>query len=413
MGSSQSSEISASPLQTLPHLQLFNPDNATPSVCSDPAFHLFPLLPAELRLKIWRHSLERRRIIRIFIDNYEFHPDVKEADQPDEDTHCYAVAAGYQTVSKLFRVNSESRQATMEFYRVHIPCRLSANPQDTRRYGATEMHSGTLYFNPEYDFMHISSEIHGQHTLVEFLHRLKTVYDPRGVGLLNMAVDVNDLLSVDRLDPIEVQPAHKQSFAETLSQLRNVYFIEHSLGARICEGWRSGYCGDVFFNRSLPIVGTAPSFELLPRDPRPIAKDLRRTFVGRDRGRRAYGQLQDLFKTWGAEPKEVQYRLLVGSLTPGHVVSTRASADEWLDKEDEYWNWLAVGGKSSPGREPLSADINWPPLKLPHEDLQAVPRPAVGFWLFPQEAVTDSELGMGPLHDMTKYWPQLALTSLP
>jgi hypothetical protein len=395
------------------HLQLFNLEHATPGVRSDATFHPFPLLPPELRLKIWRLSLERRRIFRIFIDNYDFHPDVKDADQPDEDTHCYAVVAGHQTLSKLLRVNSESRQAAMEFYRARIPCRFSANPDDTRRQGATEMHSGTLYFNPEHDFMHISSEVYGQLTLVEFLHRLKTVYDSGGVGLLNLAVHVNDLLSVERLDPIDVQPAYKQSFVETLSQLRNVYFVVHAPGVRICEGWRSGYCGDVFFNRSMPILGTSPTFEVLPRDPRPIAKDLRRTFTGQDRGQRAYGQLQDLFKTWGAEPKDIQYRLLVASSPPGHVVSTRASANEWLDKEDKYWNWLAVGGKSSPGREASSSNITWPPLKLPHEDLQVVPQPAVGFWLFPQEVVIGSELGMGPLHDLTKYWPELALTSLP
>jgi hypothetical protein len=415
MGATHSSEPHpASPPIVDAHLQLINPDYPTTAITIEPAFHPFPLLPTELRLKIWRCSLERRRILRIFIGNYDFHPDLKGVDQPNEDSHCYPVVAGYQSLSKLLRVNRESRQAAMEFYRVRIPCRFSANPDRRLQHNAAEMHQGTLCFSPEYDFVHISSEPPGQDTLIEFLHRLKTLYDSRGVGLLNLAVDINDLISVASLNPMEVKPGARQSFTETLSQLHSVYFVVHPHGVRQCEGWRSGYCDAVFFNRSMPILGTAPAFDVLPRDPRPIAQDLRRTYTGLDRGQRAFRQLQDLFKTWSAEPKNIQYRLLLGSQAPTtDGISSRASAKAWLVKEDEYWRWVAKGGKSPFGGKGAFSSMTWPPLKTPDEDLQTVSRPAVGFWLFPVQVITDPELGSGPLLDLSSHWPELALVSLP
>ncbi|KAK0627351.1 hypothetical protein B0T14DRAFT_135075 [Immersiella caudata] len=234
--------------------------------------------------------------------------------------------------------------------------------------------------------MHIWSEPWGKDTLVEFLHCLKILYDPRGVGLLNWAVDVNDLVSIESLDPMDVKLAPRHSFTETLSQLHSVYLVVHTAVDRQCEGLRSGgYSRDVFFNRSLPILGTAPTFEVLPRDPRSIARDLRRTYIGWDRGQRAFGQLQDLFKTWGAKPTDIQYRLLIGACasqflymirgqTPaGDTVPIRAIVKEVLAKEDEYWKWLGKGGKSFLAADSLFPNITWPPLQTPYEDLQAAP----------------------------------------
>src|ERR1700753_4476942 len=45
------------------HLQAFNPDR---SGCkAEPEFCLFPKLPTELRLVVWKYALERHRIIEV------------------------------------------------------------------------------------------------------------------------------------------------------------------------------------------------------------------------------------------------------------------------------------------------------------------------------------------------------------
>src|ERR1700748_299221 len=96
-------------------------------------FHLFPNLPPELRLKIWRHALERRRRIKIQLIPTKFfvdYPDLKpySSHQGTSDAgfgpRFCAYAFGFQTMSRLLRVNREARQEVLKFYRVHIPCRL-------------------------------------------------------------------------------------------------------------------------------------------------------------------------------------------------------------------------------------------------------------------------------------------------
>ncbi|KAK0653107.1 hypothetical protein B0T16DRAFT_490830 [Cercophora newfieldiana] len=384
-----------------------------PSGAGDPSFHHFPLLPTELRLKIWKLSLQRRRIIRINIHLYEYQPDVKEVDKPNENDKHFPVVAGYQSLSKLLRVNRESRQAAQEFYRVHFPCRFLLADKDFSDGPLTETtRPGTFYFNPEHDFLLISSSHPAGPTLLDFIHRLKTVYDPRRVGLLNLAVDTSMLNVTQPVTPRDVSPEVGQAFAETLAQLRAVYSVFHTAAGRQSEGWRSGFTGAVFFNRSMPLIGAAPTFEVLPRDPRPIAEDLRKVYTGFSRSF-PYQALQEMFRIWGVKPAhDLEHRLLLG-FTPPYRVYDRDSAKRWLKKEDDHWNWCAEGGPTPGAREGSFASINWPALKIPKEDLQRVPRPAVGFWLFPVEAMTDKALGNDALTDLSGYWPELALTSLP
>ncbi|KAK4696812.1 hypothetical protein P7C71_g1171, partial [Lecanoromycetidae sp. Uapishka_2] len=122
-------------------------------------------------------------------------------------------------------------------------------------------------------------------------------------------------------------------------------------------------------------------------------------------------------------PLGIEYRFLVAyDPTLARIqISDRESAKQWLQQDEDLWNGLA------PKEE------GWPDLKWPvgaehedwkNEDLEKAVRPAFGFWLFPLEA-------LGPLReegvpknkgfrsrgkvilDMTDYWPELALTSLP
>jgi hypothetical protein len=144
-------------MSSKPHLQIFNASRTT--YCKELNFHHFPLLPKELRMKIWRHPLQRQRIIKVrLIAEKLFHPEQAttqetESTTPNRKVERYrAYVNGWQTLSKFMRANREAREAALEFYRVHLPCRLS--------YEETVIESvppnGILYFNPEYDFLHIS-----------------------------------------------------------------------------------------------------------------------------------------------------------------------------------------------------------------------------------------------------------------
>lgn len=356
-------------------------------------------------------------MVRIFIHNYQFHPDARAADdnaRDDDSIHHYPVVVGYQSLSKLLRVNRESRQAALEFYRVAIPCRFSTSDDEaeTRRMELSTRR-GTFYFNPEWDFLHLTPEPVAEETLLEFIHRLKTVHDPRGVGLLNVAFEGNDLVGVETVDPAKVEPGIKESFMKTLAQLRNVYFVNYTAAGRHCEGWRSGYCGEVFFNRSMPIMGRAPSFELFQRDPRAIGQDLRRVLTGLSKARVAE-QMESLFASWGARPRDVQYRFLLAFKWQGpDSIYDRDSARRFVKKEDDYWNWCAVGGYAPGDRSRPFGNIKWPAIKIPEEDLQSVPRPVVGFWLFSTDFLTDGEPRNTHVTDLSNYWPQLAILSLP
>jgi hypothetical protein len=51
-----------------PHLQLFNP-NPNRQDGDQRTSHLFPQLLHELRLRIWRHAFQRRRIINVHLQS--------------------------------------------------------------------------------------------------------------------------------------------------------------------------------------------------------------------------------------------------------------------------------------------------------------------------------------------------------
>ena len=228
MGSAHSSGP-APPPPTDPeaHLQVFNPQPKL-STTASPTFYLFPLLPTELRLKIWKCSLQRRRLIRINIRNYSFHPDLKQVENPDAGIHHFAIVEGYQSLSKLLRVNRESRQAAQEFYRVHLPCRFLLSGRDLGDRPVPEKtQPGIFYFNPEHDFLLLYCDTPGIETIFEFIHHLKTVHDPRRIGLLNFAADTNTLNEIKVWYPDKINPEVHQSFAETLAQLRAFYSVVH------------------------------------------------------------------------------------------------------------------------------------------------------------------------------------------
>src|SRR5947207_4121001 len=149
-----------------PHLQIFICDRASHEEESN--FLLFPLLPKELRLKIWRHTLQRQRIIQLRLQARVQQTATQAAEitgSAIKNKHYCAVVDGCQVLSKLLRVTSESREEALKFYRVHLPCRFTGGPT-----GEGTTCPGTLHFNPEYDFLRIIPGYPVKDTLVDFLY---------------------------------------------------------------------------------------------------------------------------------------------------------------------------------------------------------------------------------------------------
>ncbi|KAL9102614.1 MAG: hypothetical protein Q9163_002258 [Psora crenata] len=405
-------------MSSQPHLQILNYVQATHNEESE--FPLFTILPKELRSKIWRYTLQRQRMIHLRLNNRRGQTAIQAGENPESTRNgerYFTVVYGSQLLSKLLLVNRESREEALSFYRVHLPCRFAEGAR---------VH-GTVYLNPEWDFLHISAEWPAKNTLVDFLYHLKTSHDPRHIGLLNLAVDGNGLSAngLNRLQSSDLDFEARSAFVETLAQLREVSFISTPrVGRQILGGWSGLGTWETIFNRSFPILPTTPTFELLQRDPRPIAQDLKKVIGLAD----LRGVLQlwlQLLRKWRISPSGIEHRFFLAfdPTIAGDRISDRTSAKIWLQKEDDQWN----------GRAPddcflQNKKVEWPigaqHEKYKNEDLEKAVRPAFGFWLFPVEALgLINEEGLleekgsrpthGPFLNMTDHWPQLALSSLP
>ena len=416
-----------------PHLQPINFSQATYDDALN--FALFALLPKELRTKIWRHALYRQRIIRLRIRNETGKRAFHTSEKPDcvENGERYSIIVdSRQPLSKLLRVNRESREEVLRFYRVHLLCRFTGR---ATKEGSTS--HGTFHFNPEWDFLYLSAEWPAKDTLIAFFHRLKKTHDPRSIGLLNLAINGNDLSrnDIQSVQPSDVEAETRAAFVETLTQLRQVWFVSTPLVGRQMVGPLSGFpISGAMFNRSFPILTTTAAFERLPRDPRRISQDLAHAS--------GLGGLRDLLLDWlrllrawqVSPPRDAiisGYRFLlafdpkISGAKSG--ISDQEGAETWLQLGEDQWH----------GRGPPDPWLKGTSLKYPvgahdekyrNEDLEKAVRPAFGFWLFPLEAlarvdVDDDNLllvkgeparpGGEMFRDVTAHWPELALSSLP
>lgn len=407
-------------MSSQPHLQIFDPNQITHE--EEFNFPLFSLLPKELRLKIWRHTLQRQRIIRLRLLNQRGKTAIQADENPESTSNgerYFTIVDGTQLLSKLLRVNKESREEALMFHRVHLPCRFTGGAMRDGSNG-----HGTLHFNPEWDFLYIGAEWPAKDTLVTFLYHLKTIHDPRHVGLLNLAVDGNGLSGSNLygLQSSDLDSEVRSAFVETLSQLREVWFVSTPVVGRQINGILSGFgTSETLFNRSFPIMTTPPTFDRLQRDPRPITQDLEKT-TGLARSRDVIFLWLRLLKKWCTSSPKIEYRFLLAfdPTMGGNQITDRRSAMSWLQKEDNQWNGRAPDDgflKNRTVKWPIGAEDE----KYKNEDLENTVRPAFGFWLFPVEALgpIDGEglsenLGSRPdFVNMTEYWPELALSSLP
>ncbi|KAK0701523.1 hypothetical protein B0T21DRAFT_388211 [Apiosordaria backusii] len=154
-----------------------------------------------------------------------------------------AEVVGYQTVSKLMRVNREARHESLLFYRVHLLCRF-IKPWEIKAQPAASPR-GILHFNPDYDFLHIfHTRDNGENpslleTLSDFFYHLKTTYD-----------QVNNALK------------------DKLEQLHEVFFVFRT-AIVIENNHPEDSQFEILQNTPLPIWSASPGFERVTRDPRP------------------------------------------------------------------------------------------------------------------------------------------------
>ncbi|KAH7234429.1 hypothetical protein B0J15DRAFT_431837 [Fusarium solani] len=404
-------------MTTKPHLQIFKID-APQSNADLKEFTLFSKLPTELRFKIWKHSLEHPRILKVhlrypsaFDSKLAYDGQTRPASHQSQNYR--PVVEGYQTLSKLLRVNKDSRGAALSFYRVHLPCWLTKGASRS-----DDLVPATIYFNPEYDFLHVKQE---SMDMIDFFYDLKFKYDPQHIGIRNLALCRRTLGNNPcRLAPLpasNTNPEAMRAFNGIISQLEEVFFVSVQNIARMVLGRDTGalMLYETSFNRSFPITGMALSFDRIGRDPRQAGEDFKSLSI--------MGSPHELYTSWleamegmGIDPPKAQYRILLTFRPYGRIYNEQ-DARKWVQKEDEIWNgtyeytgpfstidWKTTAGSSLP--------------KFRDEDLDKAVRPTFGFWLFPVDAFDDgSERGSHSNQisawDVSEHWPELALLRLP
>ncbi|KAK3389871.1 hypothetical protein B0H63DRAFT_105021 [Podospora didyma] len=398
------------------HLEVINPSYFTSETAS---FDRFPRLPAELRLKIWRTSLKQHRILSLTVQ-YPQQPvetpirysTINKLGKLVSGGRYTATLRGWPLYSKLLRVNRESREEALKFYRVHFPCMIRTNNQTSK--------TGTLYFNPEYDFLNL--DIRGYSTpdisAVDFLHDFKA-FDPKGTGLLNLAFELNTMSALSVV-PKTGEASAKEAFVATLSQVREIIWIAQSNTGRAIIGPLHDFqpitdfkgSPGIRFNHSMPVRSNVPQFVLLGRDPRPVGPELKYVATAAADPRQMRVLWQDLLTRWNVHQKiPARERVLFAKTSSDSLrhVNGSKSAKTFFKREEREWMEVQEKWKSMVVR--FAGKM---PVESPEELAKAV-RPAFGFWLFPAEALGPLEgniSGSKKVFDMTGFWPELALAPI-
>ncbi|KAF2732837.1 hypothetical protein EJ04DRAFT_565581 [Polyplosphaeria fusca] len=388
--------------QLLKYLASFRKDQAAESRHSISTG--FPSLPKELRLMIWGHALERQRMLHIRVEAKpeiaklrvtEHRARISFSVIPASQETFRAIVTGHGVITELLSVNREAREETLRFQRVHLPCTFVDANQN-------EMGSGTLHFNPEHDFIRLSSQWPFQDTFLNFIHHLKTKFDPRHIGLLNLAIDQGGLDGNFMFPSLlsNLNDEVKTSVKETLTQLHEVFLVNEPRVGRQLLSWKSGVgTTEVLYTRSFPINSAVSTFKRIKRDPRAIGDDLKKIYTSTGSVTRMLCEWQELLTKYGVTSSRAKCKLLLTfdpRLSHDPIVDCTDGA-AFLQKEQDQW--IAEGGEHAQ-----------------NENLEKAVPSVFGFWLFPIEEMAGLEsesFGALEMTNLSGHWPELGLVELP
>lgn len=341
--------------------------------------------------------MQRERIIHVELTSIrekviERYANINHLQRPTiEEAKYKLLVNGWQVLSKFLRVNSESRQEALSFYRIHIPCWFRGKGEEEQRQ--------ILHINPEYDFILPVPRTLTSGILTDFLYDLKA-YDPNGIGLVNLAI--NRLSPLDRsfgefwTDVTEVsdEPA-RTAMKDTLSQIKEIFFVTMSSCVRM------GACLNVdevptYINTSYPTAARTATFDRVGLDPRPVIQDLSYKFIVDKLPTFSRGWWDLMLHKWGVQHAQpVEFRVLL-AIHPNKVANPRHTNDGVFVYEYET---LDIKGRLSNSIEDLARERPMDSTEGPR-----VMDRARGFWLFPIEI-----LRRGTDVDLAGLRPELAL----
>ncbi|KAJ3454840.1 hypothetical protein MRS44_013440 [Fusarium solani] len=151
---------------------------ALPAPGSSLSFHVFPHLPVELRLKIWRYSFTPR-IVEIHARRSHYADDFQHGGVPKWQSGCNNPAA--------LSVNSEARSAALDCYPVKFPLATVA-PCEHAGDSINDLNR-VLYINPAVDTVVVLGDL-DYRRMSRLLSDL-TLRDPKGKGLQRLAVSAS------------------------------------------------------------------------------------------------------------------------------------------------------------------------------------------------------------------------------
>lgn len=427
------------------------PAAASNSTSNGRRFTIFPDLPAELRLKIWKAAIEELQYRIFYVKLRPGHEasvmmmpppfnDVEEDDSYRRGLDGYA--AGLEAIERrrrlawstvfptLLRVSRESRKAYLSVYRIPVPF-------GTGRGGARKL---VVHLSPDRDVLDLNVPVpHGTvpmaddmllraRLVVSFLCSLRA-RDPRGLGIRRLSLGAQvysrhtseiEVVVDDLLDNISPSVADEcceggaAAFVQVLGNLASFFHVVklgHS--ARCNPGYRTGEedvrahfslsmpaapgqrhvalaaCGGCVSHKYIPSTPDVATFTWFGRDPRPhVAVDTRQLL--------SYECPPQLFRAW----TEMEERFgvdRVGSsssfrlyLAAGEEQSSSAFDRETARRHlgDEWRSWQTWS-------KDLQQDHGRWVTKMGNlmstEQQAAVEDEAllaVGFWLWPSEALS-------------------------
>ncbi|KAI8659170.1 2EXR domain-containing protein [Fusarium sp. Ph1] len=368
-----------------PYLELLNPKSKI-----EDKFHLFPNLPTEIRCQIWEQALCHERLIFI-----ELHANLDPWTNtliPDD----YVITLPQRsTISKLFSVNAESRVCASRFYRVQLPC--------SYRCGDHVEENGILYFNAELDTLAIS----GFGYFVKFANDL-WMHDPKRVGLVNVAIEASS--THHRFVHLYNDPKNHTLLRETLYRIKRVIFMsireqkENSVCLRFVD-CAPDSVSELKPHFSRPILGATPIFHRQP-ETRPVQDEIKELFIGRQDPRVYVHGWASLVAALGVQ-SDIEYKFMVAWGHRREQISNRGDAEGYVQEMNEHWKehlQVPRGQLRQPKWLSSAVDRDFKYINPVHKgcnNVDQVPQPVVGFWLFPIEC-------LGPLprlsEDPTAPW---------